>query len=159
MKTNEGTVLLAGDDPDHADFVAHTLRCEEFAANIVMARDAEESLDFIFCRGIFAGRTLEHPVRLVLLDLKLSKAGRIEVLRQVKSSPRTKTIPVVVLTSSTEETDLMLMDGYNIGANSYIQKPADREQFRETIKALGTYWLSINQSPTWTAKHTKETGQ
>jgi DNA-binding response OmpR family regulator len=102
-------------------------------------------LDFVFCRGPFAQRSFEHPPKLILLDLKLPKVDGIEVLKQLKDDPRTKTIPTVVLTSSKEERDLV--HSYDLGANSYIQKPMDFEQFRETVKALGLYWMVINQRP------------
>jgi two-component system response regulator len=121
------------------------LRREKLANNIVVARDGEEALDFLFCRGTFAHRSFEHPPKLVLLDLKLPRVDGMEVLRQVKSDPRTKNIPIVIMTSSKEEQDLM--SGYNLGANSYIQKPVDFDQFRETVKSVGLYWLVINQPP------------
>ena len=112
---------------------------------IFVVRDGEEALDFLFCRGAFAERSFEHPPKLVLLDLKLPKVDGMEVLKQIKSDPRTKTIPVVVMTSSKEERDLVA--SYHLGANSYIQKPVDFDQFRETVKTVGLYWLVINQPP------------
>ena len=108
-----------------------------------VARDGEEALDFLFCRGAFAHRSFDYPPKLVLLDLKPPKVDGMEVLKQVKSDPRTKTIPVVILTSSREERDLV--SGYHLGTNSYIQKPVDFDQFRETVKSVGLYWLVINQ--------------
>ncbi len=110
-----------------------------------VVRDGEEALDFLFCRGAFADRSFEHPPKLVLLDLKLPKVDGMEVLKQIKSDPRTKIIPVVIMTSSKEERDLVA--SYHLGANSYIQKPVDFEQFRETVKTVGLYWLVINQPP------------
>jgi CheY-like chemotaxis protein len=138
-------ILLVEDSQDDVDLALHTLRREKLANNIVVARDGEEALDFLFCRGLFAGRSFEHPPKLVLLDLKLLKVDGMEVLKQVKSNPRTKTIPVVIMTSSKEERDLVA--GYHLGANSYIQKPVDFEQFREMVKTVGLYWLVINQPP------------
>ena len=115
------------------------------AINIFVTRDGEDALDFLFCRGAFAHRSFEHPPKLVLLDLKLPKVDGMEVLKQVKGDPRTRTIPVVIMTSSKEERDLVA--GYNLGANSYIQKPVDFDQFRETVKTVGLYWLITNQPP------------
>ena len=138
-------ILLVEDSPDDAELAIHALRREHLANNIFVSRDGEEALDFIFCRGAFAARSFEQPPKLVLLDLKLPKVDGIEVLRQMKDDPRTKTIPVVVLTSSKEERDLVR--SYDLGANSYIQKPVDFEQFRETVKTLGMYWMVINQRP------------
>jgi DNA-binding response OmpR family regulator len=115
------------------------------ANNIQVARDGEEALEFLFCNGVHADRSFDKPPRLVLLDLKLPKVDGMEVLRRLKADPRTNTIPVVILTSSKEERDLV--NGYGLGANSYIQKPVDFEQFRETVKTAGLYWLVINQPP------------
>jgi two-component system, response regulator len=143
MKSGNLDILLVEDNQDDIDLALHALRREKLANNIVVARDGEKALDFLFCRGAFAQRSFEHPPKLVLLDLKLPKVDGIEVLKQVKSDPRTKTIPVVIMTSSKEERDLVA--GYNLGANSYIQKPVDFDQFRETVKSVGLYWLVINQ--------------
>src|SRR5271157_777408 len=138
-------ILLVEDNQDDVDLALHTLRREKLANNIFVARDGEEALDLLFCRGAFAQRSFDHPPKLVLLDLKLSKVNGMEVLKQVKSDPRTRTIPVVIMTSSKEERDLVA--GYHLGANSYIQKPVDFEQFREMVKTVGLYWLVINQPP------------
>ena len=132
------------------------LRRECLANNIFVVRDGEEALDYIFCRGEFADRSFDQPPRLVLLDLKLPKVDGIEVLRQVKADERTKLIPVVVLTSSKEERDVM--NGYSLGANSYIQKPVDFDQFRDTIKRIGLYWLVTNQRPVILVARTKKQG-
>jgi CheY-like chemotaxis protein len=121
------------------------LRREKLADKIFIVRDGEEALDFLFCRAAFADRSFDHYPKLVLLDLKLPKVNGMQVLQQLKNDPRTKSIPVVILTSSKEERDLI--DSYNLGANSYIQKPVDFEQFRQTVKNMGLYWLVTNQSP------------
>ncbi len=145
MKACETEILLVEDNQNDLDLTLHALRRENLANNILVARDGEEALDFLFCRADCAGRSFDRPPKLVLLDLKLPKVDGIEVLKQIKSDPRTKTIPVVIMTSSKEERDLV--DGYNLGANSYIQKPVDFRQFRETVKRVGLYWLVTNQPP------------
>ena len=123
----------------------HALRQENLANRIQVVRDGEEALDFIFCRGSFNGRSFDSPPRVILLDLKLPKVDGMEVLREVKSDPRTKAIPVVILTASREEKDLV--NGYDLGVNGYIQKPVDFDQFREIVKRLGLYWLVVNEPP------------
>jgi len=158
MKMQETDILLVEDSADDADLAVHALRREKLANNITIVRDGEEALDFLFCRGAFAERSFDHPPKLVLLDLKLPKVNGIEILKQVKEDARTKTIPVVILTSSKEERDLV--DGSNLGANSYIQKPVNFDQFRDTVKTLGLYWLVVNQSPVANGvKHVKGAGQ
>jgi two-component system, response regulator len=138
-------ILLVEDNPDDVELTLHALRKENLANCIHVARDGEEALQFLFCSGIHAGRSFEQPPKLVLLDLKLPKVDGMQVLMRLKADPRTKAIPVVILTSSKEERDLV--KGYGLGVNSYIQKPVDFEQFRETIKNVGLYWLVINQLP------------
>jgi two-component system response regulator len=145
MNAEKLDILLVEDNQDDMDLALHALRREKLANNIFVARDGEEALDFLLCRGAFAHRSFEHPPKLVLLDLKLPKVDGMEVLKQLKGDPRTKTIPVVIMTSSKEERDLVA--GYNLGANSYIQKPVDFDQFRETVKSVGLYWLVTNQPP------------
>jgi DNA-binding response OmpR family regulator len=142
---NEVDILLVEDNPDDAELALHALRREHLANNIFIVRDGEEALDFLFCRGKFAQRLFDHPPKLVLLDLKLPKVDGMEVLKQVKGNARTRIIPVVIMTSSKEERDLVA--GYNLGANSYIQKPVDFDRFRETVKSVGLYWVVINQPP------------
>ena len=142
MSANEVEILLVEDSPDDAELALHALNKENLARRIQLVRDGEEALDFVFCRNAYAGRSFDDPPRVVLLDLKLPKADGLEVLRAMKADPRTRTIPVVVLTSSKEERDLI--ESYHLGANSYIQKPVDCNQFRETVKQLGLYWLLAN---------------
>jgi CheY-like chemotaxis protein len=143
MNTTELDILLVEDNQDDMDLALHALKREKLANHIFVARDGEEALDFLFCRGPFAQRSFDHPPKLVLLDLKLPKVDGMEVLKQVKSDSRTRTIPVVMMTSSKEEQDLVA--SYALGVNSYIQKPVDFDQFRETVKNVGLYWLVINQ--------------
>jgi two-component system response regulator len=138
-------ILLVEDSQDDIDLALHALRHGKLANSIFVVRDGEEALDFLFCRGASSERSFDHPPKLVLLDLKMPKVDGLQVLKQVKNDPRTRTIPVVIMTSSKEERDLL--EGYNAGVNSFIQKPVDFEQFRETVKTLGMYWLVVNQRP------------
>ena len=138
-------ILLVEDNPDDLELTLHALRSDKLANKIEIARDGEEALDYFFRRGQFAGRPQDHQPSLVLLDLKLPKVEGLEVLREIKRNPQTCAIPVVVLTSSKEERDMVM--SYQLGVNSYIQKPVDFNQFRETVKQLGLYWLVINQPP------------
>jgi CheY-like chemotaxis protein len=138
-------ILFVEDSDADAELALRALQQNKLANRVHRVVDGEEALDFLFCRGAHAQRpSNEHP-RLILLDLKLPKVDGIEVLRQVKSDERTRSIPVVVMTSSREERDLV--DSYRLGANSYIQKPVDFDQFRDTVKKLGFYWLVINEPP------------
>jgi len=143
--SQEVEILLVEDDPADVELTLHALRKNHFANRIQVVRDGEEALDFLFCRGAFAGRSPEAPPKLVLLDLKLPKVDGIEVLRQLKAEPATRVIPVVILTSSREERDLA--NGYQLGVNSYIRKPVDFDDFRTTVQQLGLYWLLVNEPP------------
>ena len=145
MDAVEVDILLVEDNQDDMDLALHALRREKLANKIFVVRDGEEALDFLFCRGAFAQRSFDHPPKIVLLDLKLPKVDGIEVLRKIKSDPRTRMVPVVIMTSSKEERDVV--NGYDLGANSYIQKPVDFTQFRDTVKQAGLYWLVTNQAP------------
>ena len=145
MSPNEIEILLVEDNEADEELTIHALRTNSLANCIHVARDGEEALDFLFCRGEHAGRDFENPPRLVLLDLKLPKVDGLEVLRQAKNDPRTKAIPFVILTASREERDLI--EGYHLGVNSYIQKPVDFVQFREIVQQLGLYWLLVNLAP------------
>jgi two-component system, response regulator len=143
--TSKNEILLVEDSPDDVELAIHALRREKLANDITVARDGEEALDFVFCRGVHAHRNFQQPARLILLDLKLPKIGGLEVLRTIKGDPRTKAIPVVIMTSSREERDVV--DGYKLGVNAYVQKPVDFEQFRGVVKELGLFWMVINQVP------------
>jgi two-component system, response regulator len=156
MNPNEIDILLVDDSQDDVDLTLHALRAENLANKVFVARDGEEALDFLFCSGPHAQRSFDRPPKLVLLDLKLPKLDGMQVLKQVKSDPRTKNIPVVMMTSSREERDLV--SGYNLGANSYLQKPVDFEEFRKMVKLSGLYWLVINQPPVTNGK-SQVTGQ
>ncbi len=145
MTSNEVEILLVEDNPEDVELTLHALRQEKLANRVEVVRDGEEALDFLFCRGSYASRSFEEPPHVVLLDLKLPKVDGMEVLREVKVDPRTKAIPVVILTASREERDLV--NGYHLGANGYIQKPVGFEEFRSIVKQLGLYWLVVNEPP------------
>jgi CheY-like chemotaxis protein len=138
-------ILLVEDNPDDVELTVHALRKENLANRIHVVRDGEDALEFLFCTGRHQDRSFEHPPKLVLLDLKLPKLDGMEVLKRLKADRRTCTIPVVILTSSKEERDLV--QGYGLGANSYIQKPVEFNKFRDTVKHAGFYWLVVNQAP------------
>jgi two-component system, response regulator len=143
-------ILLVEDNQDDADLALHALRKEKLANSVFHVRDGEEALEFLFCEGAFTNRAFDHPPKLVLLDLKLPKVNGTEVLKRVKEDPRTRTIPIVMMTSSREEQDLVR--SYNLGANSYIQKPVEFDRFREIVKTVGLYWLIVNQPPVVTGR-------
>jgi CheY-like chemotaxis protein len=145
MTQEDPQILLVEDNPTDVKLTLYALKQENLANIIRVARDGEEALDFLFCRGEFASRSFDHPPRLVLLDLKLPKVDGLEVLRAVKGDPRTKAIPVVVLTSSREESDLV--ESYRLGVNAYIQKPVEFDSFRQAVKQLGLFWLVVNEPP------------
>lgn len=138
-------ILLVEDDPADAELTVLSLRKERLANSIEIARDGAEALDFIFCRGAYADRSFERPPHLVLLDLKLPRVSGHDVLRAIKGNERTRCIPVVVLTSSTQESDLV--ECYRLGVNSYIEKPVELRKFQEVVRQFGVYWLMVNQPP------------
>lgn len=145
MNSSEIEILLVEDSPTDIELALHALRHNCVVNRIHVARDGEEALDFIFCRGAYAARSSQDPPKLILLDLRLPKVDGIEVLRAIKSQEATKLIPVVALTACGEEADLV--KSYQLGVNSYIQKPVDFVQFRETVRQLGLYWLVVNEPP------------
>jgi two-component system, response regulator len=142
---NEVEILLVEDNLKDVELTLSALRKENLSNQIQVVRDGEEALEFLFCRGAFSNRTFDHPPKLIILDLKLPKIDGLEVLRTIKLDDRTRAIPVTILTSSKEDRDLV--ESYELGVNSYIQKPVDFDQFRETVKQLGLYWLVVNQPP------------
>ncbi len=145
MLFSESEILLVEDNDADVELTLLALRGENICNKINVVRDGAEALDFVFCRNQYQSRAGAPLPKLVLLDLKLPKVDGLEVLRQLKQDPRTRIIPVVILTASREENDLVA--GYKLGTNSYIQKPVDFSQFRERVKQLGLYWLVVNQVP------------
>jgi len=137
-------ILLVEDNPADVELTLLALRKNRLANRIHVVRDGEEALDFLFCRGVYSDRSFDQPPKLILLDLKLPKVDGMTVLRQIKNDPHTRAIPTIVLTSSNQEKDLV--QSYQLGTNSYIQKPVDFDQFRDTVKQLGLYWLLVNQA-------------
>ena len=143
--TNIVEILIVEDTSEDLDLTLRALRKAKITNHIQVARDGEEALEFIFCKGPFAERKIENGPKVILLDLKLPKIDGLEVLQRIKCDPRTKSIPVVVLTSSREQNDVV--ESYNLGVNSYIVKPVNFEQFSEAVQKLGMYWLLINHPP------------
>lgn len=138
-------ILLVEDNEDDAELTLHALLKSRLANNIQRVRDGEQALSFLFCRGEHLNRNFSNAPQLVLLDLKLPKIDGMEVLRRIKNDARTRAIPVIILTSSKEERDLV--NGYQNGVNSYIQKPVNFTDFQDVVRQLGMYWLLVNSKP------------
>ncbi len=138
-------ILLVEDNPDDEMLTLRAMWKNNIANEIIVARDGAEALDYIFCTGKYKGRNLADGPQVILLDLNLPKVGGLDVLKRIRSDERTALFPVVILTSSKEERDLV--ESYRLGANSYIRKPVDFNQFSEAIRQLGLYWLVLNEVP------------
>ncbi len=138
-------LLLVEDNPADVELTIHALTSNNITNSVRVIRDGAEALEYIFCTGPYAGRNISDRPNVILLDLKLPLVDGLEVLRQIKQSPETQSIPVVVLTSSREERDVV--ESYKLGVNSYIVKPVDFEQFAKAISDLGLYWAVLNQPP------------
>ncbi|MFI5363451.1 MAG: response regulator [Elusimicrobiota bacterium] len=142
---NEVEILIVDDTPSDVELTVLSLRRAKLANKIDILEDGQQALDFLFCRGKYSDRSFSDPPRVILLDLKMPRVGGIEVLRAVRGDPRTRAIPIVVLTSSKEQHDLV--ESYNLGVNAYIEKPVDFERFREVVEQIGLFWLVVNEPP------------
>lgn len=141
----EHVILLVEDSSSDEELTLRALKKHNIANRVVVTRDGAEALDYLFAQGSHAGRSPAEVPQVVLLDLNLPKMGGLEVLRRIRADERTALLPVVILTSSREEKDLLA--GYGSGANSYVVKPVDFTQFAEAVRQLGIYWLVLNQGP------------
>jgi len=142
---DNNVILLVEDNPDDVELTLRALKKNNIKNKVVVARDGVEALDYLFGAGSYSGRDTSLMPQLILLDLKLPKLDGLDVLRRVRADERTKVLPVVILTSSKEEQDLI--NGYSLGANSYVRKPVDFTQFIDAVGKLGLYWLLLNESP------------
>ena len=138
-------ILLVEDNPDDVELTLLAFKKYNIKNDLVVIQNGAEALDYLFAEGAYAGRDLSNMPTVILLDLKLPKIGGLEVLRRIRADERTKFLPVVILTSSKEEQDLI--NGYKFGANSYVRKPVDFAQFTEAARQLGLYWLILNELP------------
>ena len=139
------TILLVEDNPNDVTLTERALKKSHILNELIVTKDGVEALDYLFGEGKWINRDLKHTPQLVLLDLKLPKIDGLEVLKRIRANERTKLLPVVILTSSGEEKDLI--DGYSLGANSYIRKPVSFDQFADAVRNLGLYWLVLNEAP------------
>ena len=144
MNDNKVEVLLVEDNPHDAEMTIRSLKKVNLANRLIHLKDGKEALDFIFAKGAFSDRQIENKPKVILLDIKMPKIDGIEVLRQIKANEITKTIPVVIMTSSKQEQDIIT--SYNLGVNSYVVKPVDFESFAKAVSELGLYWLITNQA-------------
>ena len=143
MTENAVEILLVEDNPNDVELTLHALRKNHISNHIHVVRDGVEALEFIFCTGAYAQRSIQKTPKVILLDLKLPKVDGLEVLKRIKEDPRIRATPVVVLTSSREERDVV--ESYRLGVNSYIVKPVDFKKFTEAVQQMGLYWLLLNQ--------------
>jgi two-component system response regulator len=142
---SDRVIMLVEDNADDEALTQRALRKARIKNKVVVARDGTQALDYLFARGDFAARDIGEVPQVVLLDVNLPKVGGLDVLRAIRADPRTKLLPVVLLTSSRQERDLV--EGYSLGANSYVVKPLDFSQFSEAVAQLGLYWLILNERP------------
>jgi len=142
MSNKEKVILLVEDNPDDVILTLRALKKNKIMNKVIVAKDGVEALDYLFGTGAYEGRNLDEKPQIILLDLKLPKIDGLEVLKRLREDERTRLLPVVILTSSKEQRDLI--EGYSLGANSYIRKPVDFDQFMEAVRHLGLYWLVLN---------------
>ena len=147
MSTKNIEVLLVEDNPNDEELTLYALRKNNIANQIQVVHDGAEALEYLFCTGAFADRQPNNLPKIILLDLKLPKVDGLEVLKKIRADANTRTIPVVVLTSSQEERDIV--ESYQLGVNSYIVKPVDFEQFNEAVRHMGLYWMLLNKTPSY----------
>ncbi len=143
--THDGCILLVEDNPDDVELTLRAFKKSNLANRVIVANDGREALDYLFGTGDYAGRDVNELPQFILLDLKLKKVDGLEVLKRVRAEHRTRLVPVIVLTSSQEEQDLIA--SYSLGANSYLRKPIDFNDFLEAVRQLGLYWLMFNVQP------------
>lgn len=141
----ENTILLVEDNPDDEVLALRAFRNSEYVSRVVVVRDGAEALDYLFGSGQYASRDTSDQPRLILLDMKLPKLNGLDVLRRIRQDERTRYHPVVLMTSSRQETDIIA--GYSLGANSYVQKPVNFDEFVDAMRDLGRYWMQINRTP------------
>ena len=142
---SDKVILLVEDNPDDVTLTLRALKKNNLLNEVVVAKDGVEALDFLFSEGEYKNNPSTHLPELILLDLKLPKVDGLEVLKRIRADEKTRLLPVVILTSSNEQSDII--SGYELGVNSYIRKPVDFEQFIEAVRQLGLYWLVLNQTP------------
>jgi CheY-like chemotaxis protein len=143
MTSNEVEIVLVEDNPNDAELALRALKVHNLANNLIWLKDGVEAIDFIFAQGQYSDRSLDGKPKVILLDLKLPRVNGLEVLEKIKSDIQTKSIPIVVLTSSSEERDIIT--SYNLGVNSYILKPVDFDKFINAVKEIGYYWSLLNK--------------
>lgn len=141
---NEKLILLVEDNPDDEMLLLRAFEKNRISNEIIITRDGAEALDWLFGEGVFSGRDADILPQIIILDLKLPKIDGLEVLRRIRADERTKLIPIIILTTSSEQKDII--SSYNLGANSYVQKPVDFEEFIEATRQLGLYWLVLNKT-------------
>ncbi|OQP60091.1 two-component system response regulator [Niastella vici] len=145
MNTGKVDIILVEDNPDDAELALHALKKNRIANSLIHLKDGEEALDYIFCRGQYEKRNISDLPKVILLDIKMPKVDGLEVLKRIKADPGIRTIPVVLLTSSKEEKDIV--ESYQLGANSYIVKPVNFDSFVKAVSDLGLYWMLLNHTP------------
>lgn len=145
MNTGKVDIILVEDNPDDAELALHALKKNRIANSLIHLKDGEEALDYIFCKGQYEKRNISDIPKVILLDIKMPKVDGLEVLKRIKADPIIRIIPVVLLTSSKEEKDIL--ESYQLGANSYIVKPVNFDSFVKAVSDLGLYWMLLNHTP------------